>query len=81
MPVASPDLPLSSPVAELRREAGRTRVTFTRLAAIYYLEDAHPDQARILRALEESRASGRPVQLTYTLPGKTITGLVAAAER
>jgi len=76
--VADPKhLPIKSPVAELTHEGTRTRVTFTRLASIYYLEDAHPEHARILAALEASRASGEPVALTYSLPEKLLTGLGA----
>ncbi len=68
-------LPIESPVAEISREGDRTRVTFTRLASIYYLEDDHPEHDRILAALEASRASGEPVAVYYALPHKTLTGL------
>ncbi len=71
-------LPINAPVMELRPEDGRTRVTFTRLAAIYYLQDDHPEQAAILEVLEGSRASGQAVGLTYDLKSKSISGVVDA---
>ena len=68
-------LPLRSPVLELRPEAGRTRVTFKRLAAIYYLPDDHPAHAAILAALERSLDTGDEVELTYELTTKNLAGL------
>lgn len=68
-------LPIRSPVLELRQESGRIRVTFKRLAAIYYLMDSHPDHESIVRALERSAQKGEEVAVTYDLKTKAIAGL------
>jgi hypothetical protein len=69
-------LPLSGVVADLvPLDDGRLKVTFTRLAGIYYLASDAPARAALLAALEQSRASGNPVALTYAYPAKTINGL------
>jgi len=66
--------PLCSAVAELRREGRRTRVTFRNLTAAYYLEDDHPQQVTLLRALERSARTGAAIALTYANETNAITG-------
>lgn len=74
-PVDMHALPLKDAVAEVRPEGGRTRVTFRRLAAIYWLQDDHPQHAALLAALEQSSRQGTVLQLTYDLATKAITGM------
>ena len=66
--------PLCSAVAELRREGRRMRVTFRSLSAAYYLDDDHPQQATLLKALERSARTGGPIAVTYVLETNAITG-------
>lgn len=67
-------LPIDSPVLAIEPEDGRSRVTFKRLAAIYYLRDDEPQRKMILEALRASQNSGEGVKLTYTLATKCING-------
>ena len=69
-------LPLSGVVADLvPLDDGRLKVTFTRLAGIYYLAADAPDRAALLSALERSHQRGEKIELTYAYPAKTINGI------
>jgi len=76
-------LPIHSAVLEVRAEPdeSRHRVTFKRLAAIYYLRDDEPQQAAILAALQASVGDGRAVELTYDLTTKCIRGVGGTSAR
>ena len=50
------------------------RVTFRALTAAYYLEDDHPQQATLLKALERSARTGAVIAVSYTLETNAITG-------
>ena len=68
-------LPLKGSVLQLgdARE-GKRRVTFRELASIYYVDDAHPERDRLLRALQRSLDTGEVLRLTYSIRDKSLTG-------
>jgi len=69
-------LPLSGIVADLvPLDDGRLKVTFTRLAGIYYLAADAPNRALLLGALERSKQRAETVELTYAFPAKTINAI------
>ena len=68
-------LPIDSPVQDLRREDERWRVTFTRLAGIYWLDEAVPGASKLMARLQQALDSRAEVHVTYRLPDKVLTGL------
>ncbi|MBL8950852.1 MAG: hypothetical protein JNK82_08755 [Myxococcaceae bacterium] len=64
-------LPLKGAVHELSPlPDGRTRVTFRRLAAVYFVNAGAP--AAVLEALSRSQRTGEELQLTYAFADKSL---------